>query len=833
MGLPTPPALALVLAVSGLGCGDDAPAPRTPPASLTSGPITVETDPLRLVIDAPGGALAVEDFVEVGTVATVDPTRYYDPRDPGDEGVTWTAATRAVDWDEAAGLLTLDSGATLTLTDGSEPGVATLRFAADAVAGAVLVRLVLPHVPGEPVHGFGESLVSTDASGTVREAQFRLDLDSESSLNEVHVPVPLALWPARGLGAFLEEHRPGAFDVGASRAGAVLATFTLPARGAVAAQLFVDDTPLALLRRYARLTALPAVPPLWAFAPQQWRNVHDSSDEVRADAHAMRDLDVPGSVMWIDNPWQTAYNTFTFDETRFAGPAALIEELTALGYRVLVWSTPYVNLGGLTADDHAEGVAAGYFVTDDVGLAVTFPWQDGVAGMVDFTAPGAAAWWGERIRRATALGVDGFKLDFGEEIVPELGGNLLAVELHDGDAQVMHGRYQQGYHAAYLDELPDGDGFLITRAGAWGEQAVNTCVWPGDLDSDFSRHGVDNGDGQRNVGGLPAAIAAGLSLSVSGYPFFGSDIGGFRGGVPTTEVLLRWAEYAALGTIMQLGGGGDSHNPWDTTLFDDGALDVYRRYARLHMDLVPYLYTLAVAAGIDGTPVTRPTRFVHPEAASDDATFLVGDVLFVAPVIEAGATTRAVILPPGTWIDWWTGALVVGDGATEITVDAPLDRLPLWRRAGALLPLFARAADTLEPATAPGVRSYADPQYGRELRLLVTPLSSADRIELFDGSHAELFPIADAITAEVSAGDRFDVFTLDVDARAGGIVLGPTPPAVLVNGAPLAEAADADALEGCAAPGCWWQDLTADRLQIRVWATDGPALIDVGIAPPG
>src|SRR5262249_28485428 len=162
--------------------------------------------------------------------------------------------------------------------------------------------------------------------------------------------------------------------------------------------------------------------------------------------------------------------------------------------------------------------------------------------------------WRQRIAKVTSIGAAGFKLDFGEEVVPDLGGSIIPLELAAGDNQMLHNRYAAGYHQAYLGALPPGDGFLITRAGAWGEQATNTAIWPGDLDSDFTEHGVDNGSGKVNVGGLPSAISRGLGLSVSGYPFYGSDIGGFRG-VPNTETLVRWAEYAALGTIMQLGGG--------------------------------------------------------------------------------------------------------------------------------------------------------------------------------------------------------------------------------------------------------------------------------------
>src|SRR5688572_19502719 len=234
----------------------------------------------------------------------------------------------------------------------------------------------------------------------------------------------------------------------------------------------------------------------------------------------MRSLGIPDTTIWIDNPWQTGYNTFVFDENRFADPAGLVAELTAMGFKVLVWSTPYVNTTGETADDYAEAVAARYTVTDTDGRPFVFPWQDGAAGLVDFTRPGAIDWWRERIARVTALGIDGFKLDFGEDVVPELGGNLAPLVLAAGDAQTVGGSYQRYYHDAYLGALPPGDGFLLTRAGAWGEQDRNTAIWPGDLDSDFSAHGGPDGeDGAKNVGGLPAAIAGGLSLAVSGYPF--------------------------------------------------------------------------------------------------------------------------------------------------------------------------------------------------------------------------------------------------------------------------------------------------------------------------
>ena len=801
-------------------CGDDGGG-SPPPPSIEAGDLTIQTDPLRLVLTTPdGGSFEVSNFVEVAVADNLDSGRYYDPRDLPGAPLSWTIATKAVSYDADSGMLTLDNGVKLSVTDGPVAGTQTIVADAGDVTDAVLLRLTFPHDPGEPMFGYGENFASADAAGSVREMQFRIDLDSESSLNETHVPVPLSLWPARGVGVFVEDPRAGAFDVAAARTDRVLATFTLAEPGPLHAHIYTADEPLALLRRYVELTAPPALPPMWAFAPQQWRNEHDSSAQVIEDADAMRSLGIPGSTIWIDNPWQVDYNDFRFDETRFDNPQQLIDDLTARGYRVLVWSTPYVNKFVLGADsqvrsDFTEAQQSGYVITDDVGAPLVLPWQDGPGSLVDFTAPGATAWWRERIARVTAMGVDGFKLDFGEDIMPDLAGRLMPAKGVGGSAQVLHDQYTHHYHEAYFGALPDGDAFLITRAGTYGDQAANTCIWPGDLDSDFSRHGVDTGGGKSNVGGLPAAVFGMLSLSASGYPFFGSDIGGFRDGPTDTETLIRWSQYAALGTIMQLGGGGKSHNPWDTTLFDAPALSVYQTYSRLHMRLVPYLYSLAVIAATDGTPVTRPTRLVYPDSASDDATFLLGDAIFVAPVIERGATSRDVILPPGTWIHWRNGTATTGDGAMSMNVAAPLTDMPLWRRANAFVPMFARDADTIEPATAAGVTSYADPAYGRELRLLISATGDDATVSLWDGTTAtERLDLGD-LSFDLTTGSTFDIITVDVDDKAGFTVA--TFTAATFDGTALAVAADENELASCPAPGCVL--LESNRMRARVYVT--------------
>src|SRR5262249_17794063 len=157
----------------------------------------------------------------------------------------------------------------------------------------------------------------------------------------------------------------------------------------------------------------PRVPPPWAWFPMQWRNSVSQADFLD-DAAKMRANHIPGSTMWIDNPWQTGYNTFQFDTARFPDAAGTVLKLEALGFHLLGWSTPYVNTTGESADDHAEGAASGFFVPDGTRV-FDMPWSNGPGALVDFFNPAATAWWQQRIARVTALGFRGFKLDFGED----------------------------------------------------------------------------------------------------------------------------------------------------------------------------------------------------------------------------------------------------------------------------------------------------------------------------------------------------------------------------------------------------------------------------------
>jgi alpha-D-xyloside xylohydrolase len=784
--------------------------------------LVVETDPIRFRIERPDGSVLVRasrpGALEFGTASGGD-TRYHRPIDPDPIGVTWRALdfglTRTSD---SSAVVANAAGRTATITlTRPEAGVLRMRLEGDsALTDVALARIRLDADDGS-YQGLGERFEGADARGRIVPMQFvAADPQArESGTNEHHVPVPF-LVDSRGWGVFVESREAGAFDVAATDANEVRSTF----EGRVLdVFFFVAGTPRDIIAAYTRHTGLPILPPRWAFAPMHWRNEWTSRAQLETEMATIRSLHIPCTAFWIDNPWEASYNDFVFDETRFPMSAQMITGMRTQGFRPLLWSAPYLDAvaPGATPTNTAEQlyvmalandwlVHQGGGVYQALGSALG---ADGPSGMIDFTNPTAVAFWQSRIAPRVADGVRGFKLDYGEEIVPELVGSRVNFRFFDGTTERQtHGVYDTLYHTPYRRALDEGSmgegGFLLVRAEAWGGQGVADIIWPGDLDNDFSRADA------RNVGGLPAAISGMISLASSGFPNYGSDTGGFRGGMPTREALLRWAEHTAFSQILQLGGGGDHHDPW---LYDTEAGDIYRVLARAHMDLVPYLRMNAIAAHTNGTPTVLHPSLAYPDdraGYTDPDAYLLGDDLFVAPVVSAGTTSRSLHLPPGRWVHYFTGARY--DGPADITVDAPIGITPAFVRVGAIVPMLPDDLDTLVDVSAPLVGpSTPGHQY---LRARILPAIGMRAITTEEGAAIALDRTETAMTFAVTPGRVVQdvrmaielahadpVITAVVDVRAGGTSVAARPDAASVRG-------------GCDGV-CWFRDGDVLWLSVR------------------
>ncbi len=711
----------LSLSVSFGACGEDGEQPFLAGPPLPPGAVAIGGEH-RLVLNQESGAIVLErrgvplvslplQGWQLGCVSVVEEQYNYDPfplyRPNGVyqplAGLHWVTPRAFSIRDRTANALLLE----LEYPQGERASLvirlaATGRFEAhwrpvgDSIA---YFRLRIPVSGAEAFYGLGEYYDDVNHRGKLRAMQIELDPEIESRYNEAHVPIPLLLSTA-GWGVFVESDFPAVFDVAHTDPAVVETTWGtgVASREGLRVHWLLAEHTLDLTRHYYEVTGAFRLPPPWVYGPLVWRNENRDQEQLEADLRAMRRLDLAASGVWIDRPYATAVNSFDFDPEKFPEPERMFRLAQALGYRMALWHSPYLDRSHpATAALRAEARAENFF-PPRFGLLLN-DWGE----PIDFTNPEAVRWWQRLLQSYVQLGVHGFKLDYGEDVVTGVSARRNRWQFFDGsDDRTMHSRYQWFYHSAYAGVLPAEGGLLLVRHAVFGDQRHGVVVWPGDLDANFARHRErveTDGSAYVAVGGLPAAFVAGLNLASSGFPLYGSDTGGYRHGPPDKELFTRWFQQTALSTVMQI-GTGTSDVAWEPTPangFDAEMLDWYRDYTRLHLRLFPYIWTYLHALTSNGRPVLRPFGLAYPELGAHPwDQYFVGDDLLVAPVVERGARERAVLFPPGRWLDWWDGTAYVGPATQR--VPAPLPRLPLFVREGAVIPLLRPTIDTLSPA---------------------------------------------------------------------------------------------------------------------------------------
>ena len=398
---------------------------------------------------------------------------------------------------------------------------------------------------------------------------------------------------------------------------------------------------------------------------------HQNQKDILAYAKSMIAHGVPPGVLMIDDTWQAGYGDWRFEPSRFPDPKAMMDELHGMGYKVMLWMCPYVGMDlpafrriawGRNPDDVRGYPAKGGFLTD-VGDAVpgegeygfrekpkACGWWNGYSAFLDFSHPNANAWFTETLDGLVKdFGVDGFKFD---------GADLGAYNLSDRrakDPKATSGSLNNGY-CAYALKYP----FCEIR-NTWRMQQIPVVVRLHDKMHEWPA--------------LNRIVADMIAAGLIGQPFICPDmVGGgdwvaFIPGSPfEQELFIRSAQIHALCPMMQI-----SASPW--RVLDERHQAIFRDILALRQKFAPMIAALAKKAGEDGEPILRSLEYAYPGRGYAEVLdeFMMGDDLLVAPILEKGAVTRKVVLPPGKWL--------ADDGKTyigpaRITVDAPLGRLP-------------------------------------------------------------------------------------------------------------------------------------------------------------
>ena len=433
-----------------------------------------------------------------------------------------------------------------------------------------------------------------------------------------------------------------------------------------------------ILDGYTWLTGRMAVPPLWALGYHQSRWFGYTQDAVEAIATRHRDLDIPCDALWLDIEHMDGYRVFTWDAEVFPDPTGMLERLCEQGFRVVTIIDPGVKHepGYWVFDEGIERDVLCRTEGGDVYVGQVWP---GRTAFPDFVAEEGRAWWGELNAAHVRSGVAGIWNDMNEPATGSIDPSTMRFDR----GRLSHDRYHNQYGllmamgttAGLLDAMPDRRTFVLSRAGFAGIQRY-AANWMGDNLARWDH--------------LQMSISMAMGLGVSGQPFVGADIGGFSGN-PSAELFLRWVQYGTLTPFCRNHSeiGSADQYAW---AFGEYVLDVVRRAVELRYRLMPYLYASFLHAVETGAPVQRPLVFDHqddPIVTDLDDQYLLGNDLLVAPVTKPGATARQVYLPRGLWYDWHTGEAHAG--GRYVVAETPMDRIPLYARGGAVVPMWGTA----------------------------------------------------------------------------------------------------------------------------------------------
>ena len=552
-----------------------------------------------------------------------------------------------------------------------------LAFAFSSAGGAEIQTLFVDRATGivsfkageSPLLGLGEGGPQFDRRGsidTMVSGQGGYKLETHGG----RVPIP---WLISTAGWALFFHQPsGTFDFTGPQ------TKFAPAspNAAFPLDLFfvASPDPAVIMAEYAGLTGHAELPPLWSLGYQQSHRTLASRDEVLAEAKTFRDKKLPCDALiylgtgFCPSGWNTENGSFSWNRRVFPDPKEMIAELHKDNFRVV--------LHDVILTDRLRGS-----VHDACKLS-------------EFDEQEASCYW-DAHRKDLAMGIDGWWPDEGDPL--DIPSRLARNRMH--------------WEGPQLDR-PDERPYALHRNGYAGMQRYASFLWSGDVYSTWET--------------LKTQVPIAINTSLTGIPYWGTDIGGF---VPTkeftAELYLRWFQFGAFCPLFRSHGRTwKLRLPWGWNTGDPGPIEIRnyngaaipdpsqlhnqqvepicRKYLELRYRMLPYLYSVVRECTLTGLPVMRALWLHYPDdpkAIACPDQYLWGRNILVAPVVEKAATSRRVYLPRGVWYDFWTREKL--EGARELMRPVDLETIPLYVRAGTILPLGPVKQHTGEKADQP------------------------------------------------------------------------------------------------------------------------------------
>jgi alpha-D-xyloside xylohydrolase len=472
-----------------------------------------------------------------------------------------------------------------------------------------------------------------------------------------------------------------------------------------------------IYKAYRQLTGITHMLPKAAYGYIQSKAIYPTQDQIMAVAKGYRERQLPMDVLVVDFLNMTRQGELDLDPARWPDPAAMNHELHSMGVRTLLSVWPHFAPGTRYYDMLRE---KGWFIRTADGVPDFGQFQDVIGPNIDTTSPAAAKWFWEAIRDRY---IKPYHFDYIwlDETEPDIDPAKDFFSIGSGS------RYYNVYPLFHTASVYDGfrrdfgDSrrvMILARAAYLGAQRNGTVFWSSDIISTWDM--------------LKRSIPAGLNFTATGMPYWDTDIAGFfspfipadykaphtplidpsdaRGTVENyadyPELFVRWFEWGAFQPVMRAHGERNHNEVWS---YGKQAEPILEKYLRLRYQLLPYTYSIAYGSYQTGAPFMRALFMdfpSDPNVADIPDEYMFGPAFLVAPVTEQGATHRSVYLPAGCeWYNYWTNERI--KGGQTITANAPIDAIPLFVRAGSIIPLGSPVESTEQKQTIASVRVYS------------------------------------------------------------------------------------------------------------------------------
>jgi alpha-glucosidase len=518
----------------------------------------------------------------------------------------------------------------------------------------------------------------------------------QESTDPLYKTIPFFIGLRKGLayGVFFDNAYRSVFDFGKESPD----FFSFGAEGGELNYYFIaGPAPKTIVEEYAAMTGRSPLPPLWSLGYQQSRYSYYPESRAREIVKTLREKKIPADAIYFDIDYQQGNAPFTINREYFPTFEKMISDFRAQGMHTILITDLHIkkdpNHGYVPYD---SGMKNDVFVKNPDGSIYVGTVWPGDSVFPDFTLTRVRDWWGGLYKDFVGMGAAGFWNDMNEPALFLRADKTMPLgvvhRIDDGttlDHRAVHNVFgMQNVRATYdgLRKLkPEERPFVLTRAAYSGAQRY-AATWTGDNSSTWNH--------------LKMSTPMLLSMGISGYPLVGDDIGGFAGS-PPADLLTRWFEVAALNPIYRdhTAKGTADQEPWVDGPEHEA---IRRKYVELRYRLMPYLYTGIEESTRTGLPLMRPVFLEYPQATDfygNNRDFLFGRDFFVAPVTTEMVDAEEISLPPGEWYDYWTNTRL--PAKEKITLHPRLEEMPLYVRAGAIVPTQAVVESTDEKPNGP------------------------------------------------------------------------------------------------------------------------------------